>query len=146
MKTPKERIQKYIVGNSKWNQQTYPAKIISITPDKVAVSGYLTDDLRCLYPNWEGELEEGKHHFDEEGFCRICGKKVDKFTAEVENVRQGKQTKRWFFEEIVETEDIFNDNPSEDYYEYKRIKLLKINQSCLVTEPVDGKCKIIELK
>ena len=37
MKTPKEKIKKYIIGNSKWNLQTYPAVISSITP-KVEVT------------------------------------------------------------------------------------------------------------
>ena len=27
----------------------------------------------CLYPDHEGELIKGKHRFDNDGFCNICG-------------------------------------------------------------------------
>jgi len=27
----------------------------------------------CVYPDWEGGFIVGKHHFDNDGYCVICG-------------------------------------------------------------------------
>ena len=27
----------------------------------------------CIYPDQEGGFFKGKHHFDEDGFCSVCG-------------------------------------------------------------------------
>lgn len=27
----------------------------------------------CVYPDWEGGVTRGKHSFDKDGYCNICG-------------------------------------------------------------------------
>jgi len=35
---------------------------------------YPKEAFDCLYPDWDGTLINGKHDFDKDGYCNVCGK------------------------------------------------------------------------
>jgi len=42
----------------------------------------MIDEETCLYPDWEGGLIVGKHHFDKDGYCTTCGYKRKEMSKE----------------------------------------------------------------
>ena len=39
-------------------------------------------ESECVYPNWDGAFWRGKHKYDRDGFCIICGYKRNQKTTQ----------------------------------------------------------------